>query len=217
MKYAVSSREMKIYDRNTSDVFGIPSQVLMERASLKVADVIDERIKARDCKRKYRALVMAGVGNNGGDGAAIARLLKQRGYLVSLCVIGDLTKCSNLLLSQLKICEKYGIDTATFSNIRDNKSIFEWDIIVDALFGIGLSRIVTGSFSDAIDYISRCKEEKKDDLLVVSVDMPSGINADNGEVLGTAVRADVTVTTVGYQSASASTNFTFTYANGEVS
>ena len=194
MKYAVSSREMKIYDRNTSDVFGIPSQVLMERASLKVADVIDERIKARDCKRKYRALVMAGVGNNGGDGAAIARLLKQRGYLVSLCVIGDLTKCSDLLLSQLKICEKYGIDTATFSNIRDNKSIFEWDIIVDALFGIGLSRIVTGSFLDAIDYISRCKEEKKDDLLVVSVDMPSGINADNGEILGAAVRADVTVT-----------------------
>ena len=70
----------------------------------------------------------------------------------------------------------------------------EWDIIVDALFGIGLSRNITGSFQKAIEYINSCKEEKKSDLLIAAVDIPSGINADNGQIMGSAVKADITVT-----------------------
>ncbi len=194
MKYAVSSQEMKIYDRNTSEVFGISSEVLMERASLKVVEKIDLWAKERQCERRYRALIFAGVGNNGGDGAVIARLLKQKGYLVTLVVVGDPTKMSDLLLKQLKTCEKYGITTDTFSNVTGNLYSLEWDIIIDALFGIGLSRNITGSFLKAVEYINACKEEKKSDMLVISVDIPSGVNADNGKVMGTAVRADVTVT-----------------------
>ncbi len=194
MRYAVTSQEMKIYDRNTSDVYGIPAEVLMERASVHVADHIDKWKSGRKSDRKYRALILAGVGNNGGDGACIARLLRQRGYLVNLSVIGDLTKCSDLLLRQLKICEKYGIVADTFSNIRDNKSLSEWDIIVDALFGIGLSRNITGTYEDAVCFINHCKEERGADLLVTAVDIPSGVNADNGNICGIAVKADMTVT-----------------------
>ncbi len=194
MKYAVTSQEMKIYDRNTSEYFGVSSEVLMERASLKAVEHILSWIKERHSDRKYKALILCGVGNNGGDGACIARLLKQRGVLVNICVIGDYTKCSDLLLKQLSILNKYGTATDTFSNIRDNKSTFEWDIIVDAIFGIGLSRPVAGDYAKAVDYINSCKEDKKDDLLVLSVDMPSGINADNGEICQKAVRADITVT-----------------------
>ena len=194
MKYAVTSQEMKIYDRNTSEVFGISSEVLMERASLKVVERIEHWTNERKCDRRYRALVFSGVGNNGGDGAVIARLLKQKGYLVTLVVVGDLTKISDLLLKQLKICEKYGITPDTFSNVTGNLYSMEWDIIVDALFGIGLSRNVMGSFLAAIEYINSCKEEKKSDLLVISVDIPSGVNADNGNVMGDAVKADYTVT-----------------------
>ncbi len=194
MRYAVTSSEMKIYDRNTSEYFGVPSEVLMERASLKVTEHILKWIDERNRDRKYKALVVCGVGNNGGDGACIARLLKQKGIYVNICVVGDYTKCSDLLLRQLDILKKYGTATDTFSNIRDNKSEFEWDIIVDAMFGIGLSRAVSGDYALAVDYISGCKEKKGDDLFIISVDMPSGINADNGALCQKAVKADMTVT-----------------------
>ncbi len=194
MKYAVTSQEMKIYDRNTSEYFGVPSIVLMERASLKVAEHIRDWMEAQNKDRRFKALVIAGIGNNGGDGACVARLLKQMGVIVNLCVVGDYTKCSDLLLQQLKILEKYGIRADTFSNIRDNKSISDWDIIVDAMFGIGLSRGVTGDFALAIDYINDCKNDRMSDLFVTSIDIPSGINADNGRVCEKAVLADMTVT-----------------------
>ncbi len=194
MKYAVTSQEMKIYDRNTSEHFGMATEVLMERASLSVADVVDEWKSKREAKRTYKVLVMAGVGNNGGDGVCVGRLLKQRGYQVNLCVVGDPTRCSDLLLKQLQIAEKYGIHKDTFSNIRCNKSEADFDIIVDGLFGIGLSRPVTGDYLDAVNYINSCKRQRDSDMFVVSIDIASGISADDGHVCGAAVRADVTVT-----------------------
>ena len=194
MRYAVTSQEMKIYDRNTSEYYGVPAAVLMERASLLVAEHILDYIEEREFDRKARVLVICGTGNNGGDGACIARSLKQKGVLVNFCLVGDPTKSSDLLLSQLKILEKYGTVLDTFSNIRDNKSYSDWDIIVDAMFGIGLSRGVSGDYADAVSYINNCKNERKSDVFVVSVDIPSGINADNGRVCQVAVRADMTVT-----------------------
>ena len=161
MRYAVTSDEMKRYDRNTSEVFGVSTEILMERASLCVADEIEKYILAKDADRKFSALVFAGVGNNGGDGICTARLLKQRGIRVKLVVVGDMTKCSELCLKQLKIAANYGINSDTFSNIRDNKSPAEWDIIVDAVFGIGISRNITGSYAEVIDYINDCKKERK--------------------------------------------------------
>lgn len=194
MKYAVTSQEMKIYDRNTSEYFGVPGSVLMERASLLVVQHILEHIQGRELDRKARALVICGIGNNGGDGACIARILRQKGILVNVCVIGDYTKASDLLLSQLKILEKYGTTIDTFSNIRDNKNRIQWDIIIDAMFGIGLSRPVSGDFKEAVSFINQQKAARKDDLYVVSVDMPSGVNADNGQICQAAVKADATVT-----------------------
>lgn len=194
MKYAVTSQEMKIYDRNTSEYFGLPSIVLMERASLMVVKHIQKWIETQNKDRRFKALIVAGIGNNGADGACIARLLKQMNVVVNFCVLGDFTKSSELLLQQIKILEKYGIRVDTFSYIRDNKSSSDWDIIVDAMFGIGLSRGITGDFADAIDYINGCKMDRQSDILVTSVDIPSGINADNGRVCEKAVKADITVT-----------------------
>ena len=194
MRYAVTSSEMKRYDRNTSERFGVMTDVLMERASLGVADEIEKYIASKGTERKYTALVFAGVGNNGGDGVCTARLLKQRGIRVKLVVVGDMTRCSDLCLKQLKIAGNYGISPDTFSNIRDNKSPAEWDIIVDAMFGIGLTRGVMGSYADVIEYINDCKEERKDDLFVISIDIPSGISADDGRICAHSVIADETVT-----------------------
>ncbi|SFB69436.1 NAD(P)H-hydrate dehydratase [Butyrivibrio sp. YAB3001] len=194
MRYAVNSQEMKLYDRNTSEFFGVSSEVLMERASLKVVEHICEWALEKECDRKMRALIFAGTGNNGGDGACIARLLKQKGFVVTICVVGDYAKCSDLLLNQLHILEKYGTVTDTLFNIETSRSMADHDVIVDALFGIGLSRSIAGDHAKAIDYINACKAERKSDLLVVSVDIPSGINADNGKICEKAVKADITVT-----------------------
>ncbi|MDC7292213.1 MULTISPECIES: bifunctional ADP-dependent NAD(P)H-hydrate dehydratase/NAD(P)H-hydrate epimerase [unclassified Butyrivibrio] len=194
MRYAVTSSEMKICDRNTTEHFGIDSAILMERAALKICDRIDEWRAGRCINRPLRCLIICGVGNNGGDGACAARLLLQRGYRVNICVLGDYTKCSDLLLKQLKILEKYKILTDTFSNIVDNKNIVQWDIIIDAMFGIGLSRPVSGDYVEAVNFINQQKAVRKDDLFIVSVDMPSGVNADNGQICQAAVKADATVT-----------------------
>jgi len=90
MKYAVSADEMKRYDRNTISEFGMPQEVLMERAALGCVVHIENFISENKIN-KPRVLVLAGVGNNGGDGIAIARLLKQKGYIVTASVIGDFT------------------------------------------------------------------------------------------------------------------------------
>lgn len=194
MEYAVTSSEMKSYDRNTSEFFGVDSAVLMERASLCVADEIDRWRSERNAHRKFKVLVLAGYGNNGGDGICIARLLFQRGYTVLICMVGDATGASDLVLKQLSIAEKYNIPKSNFPGVCRDDRIPEFDIIVDAIFGIGLSRPVSGDQRLAVEYITKCKDERKEDLFVVSVDIPTGISADTGKVMGCAVRADMTVT-----------------------
>ena len=77
MKYLVNSREMRQYDNNTSEIFGIPSMVLMEQAALAACDEIEKIVK-----RGERILIVCGTGNNGGDGLAIARILQLKGYAV---------------------------------------------------------------------------------------------------------------------------------------
>ncbi len=176
-RYLVSSKEMKEYDRNTIEYFGVPSMALMERAALAVA----EEIKARFPAGK-KVLIAAGNGNNGGDGIALGRMLRQDGFDVDFCLIGDRGKCSEETKMQLKIVEKYGYPLQ--SKMEDK----EYDIIVDALFGVGLSRKLEGKFAEAVRQIN------KSSAFVCSVDVPSGIHADDGEVMGEAVRADLTVT-----------------------
>ncbi len=176
-RYLVSSGEMKRYDRNTTEHFGVPSMVLMERAALAAAEEIKKR-----CGGGKRVLVAAGCGNNGGDGIAVGRLLMQDGYAVEVWLAGEREKCGKETAAQLEIIEKYGCPVQ--SKIGDG----EYDIIVDALFGIGLSRNLEGIYAQAAEEINRR------DAFVCAVDIPSGIHTDTGAVMGTAVKADLTVT-----------------------
>ena len=176
-RYFVTAEEMKCYDSHTIQHFGVPSLVLMERAALAAAEEIMARTRTGQ-----RVLVVAGCGNNGGDGIAVGRLLRERGYRVEVCLIGAREKCSEETKKQLQIIEKYGCPVQ--SKIKDA----EYDIIVDALFGIGLSREVEGIYAQAIADIN-AKE-----AYVCAMDIPSGINADTGAVMGIAVEAALTVT-----------------------
>jgi len=193
MQQLVTAKEMKMCDYNTINHFGIPSLVLMERAALAVAARIDEWKKDNEIYRSCNTLVVCGRGNNGGDGVAIARILSQHGYLVQIALVGDGEK-SKELNTQLKSAMAYNIPISSFEEVISSRSQMEWDVIVDAMLGIGCSRNVEGEYAKAIIYMDECKKLKDKSLLLAAVDIPSGINADTGKVCAIAVKADMTVT-----------------------
>lgn len=178
MKYVISAEEMKQCDATTMQHFGVPSCVLMERAALSVFELIRERkIK---CESN---LVVCGSGNNGGDGMVIARLLFLAGKEVELVMAGNPEHLSEEAKRQMGILKAYGIKIS--EKIGDKK---EYDIIFDALFGIGLSRKIQGTYADVIEQMNQIRAYK------VAVDIASGISVNTGQILGKAFRADLTVT-----------------------
>jgi len=179
MKYVFKAHEMKAYDRDTSDRIGIPSMVLMERAALAAVEVI-----LRKGHVPGKVLIAAGCGNNGGDGLAIGRLLAFKGSEVVFFMAGNQAKMSVETKAQAAILKNSGF------SIQSNFEMKEYDMVIDALFGIGLSRNVEGIYYDVIEKINACGRRG---AVILSVDIPSGICADTGSILGSAVRADLTV------------------------
>ena len=171
----VSGTEMKKVDEYTIKKIGVPSIVLMERAAWSAAELIF----ANEPKSKS-VLVAVGTGNNGADGLAVARMMFLKGYHTKIFILGNVEKATQEFKQQLKIIEnlEVGITTEFVSS----------DIIVDAIFGVGLSRDVTGKFAEVIEQINKEKN------IVYSLDIPSGIDADTAKVCNVAVRADYTVT-----------------------
>lgn len=177
MEYLVTANQMKRYDTYTICEIGMPSMVLMERAALSCTEeLMDGSFELKS------VLVVCGSGNNGGDGFAIARLLKQRGVAVRVYFAGKEEYCTEETRLQKNICEKSGVIVG--SNLEE----LEYTSIVDALFGIGLSRTVDGSYADLINFMNQSE------AAVLAVDIPSGISADTGSVMGVAVQAKKTVT-----------------------
>ena len=182
MEYLVTDREMQGYDRYTIDEIGIPSLVLMERAALSVVNAIADRLNVHT-----KVLCVCGYGNNGGDGLCIARLLRDKNICVDVTVIGNGSHKSDEFLAQEHILQKY--DVKCFHHVPQQ----EYDIIIDAIFGTGLSRDVLGEYATAIHDINEKKAYK------VSVDIPSGIHATTGKVLGCAVKADACIALAFYK------------------
>ncbi|MFV0464921.1 MAG: NAD(P)H-hydrate dehydratase [Lachnospiraceae bacterium] len=177
MKYLVNRKEMQQLELNTIESIGIPSAVLMERAAISVVDEI--------LQSPYGTciLVLCGAGNNGGDGFAVARLLHLRGYNVTVLAPFDSSHFTKDSLLQYEILKKYNVPI-----IREFPEEQSFDVIVDGLFGTGLSRDITG---DTAELIHRCNH---DQAIKIAIDLPSGISADTGEVLGAAFHADKMVT-----------------------
>ena len=176
MKYFLTGQQMKKADIHTIDSIGIPSMVLMERAALGVVQMVE-----REVPQMTTVLVVCGSGNNGGDGYAIARLLHLKGYQVTLCFVGNEDKRSKENLMQKKIAEYYHIP------VKQEIEEQEYSVIVDAVFGTGLSRKIEGTYAETIELLNTMKGYK------VAVDIPSGMSDDTGMPLGIAFRADLTV------------------------
>lgn len=177
MEILVNSRQMKQCDHNTIHHFKVPSLVLMERAALCIAEEVEKRLE-----KGSRILAVCGTGNNGGDGLAAARILSQRSYQVTIVMPGDRAKTSEETAVQLDILDSYGIPVETKLPER------AYDGVIDALFGIGLTRELQGLYRACVEQMNQMPGIK------IAADIPSGIHSDTGAVMGAAFRADVTVT-----------------------
>lgn len=177
--YLVNSQEMKQCDQTTIEYYGVLSAVLMERAALAVFHEVTARFPK---KKAVRILVLCGAGNNGGDGFAVARLLHLAGYPVEVLSPFDPEKMTAETRAQYRTVQKYGVPTVSVWPEA------AYDILIDALFGIGLSREIEGDLYDLLDRMNRM------DAYKIAVDIASGVSADSGQVLGIAFCADLTVT-----------------------
>lgn len=196
MRQAISAKAAKAIDRYSIEM-GMPSLVLMERAALAVAVAVKER--ARTCKnRDSRILGLCFVGNNGADGLAALRILAEEGYSCAALILGDEKKATQEYLHQQCLAEKYDIPLfsaerelfpGNFSSKRRSKDFFaEYDIIVDAVFGIGLSRELDGNVRETVQLVNSLRKP------VIAVDIPTGVEASTGHILGCAIKAEMTVT-----------------------
>ncbi len=177
---------MRALDRHTIDVLEIPGEILMESAGRAVADAV-LRVLPRTGSRTVA--VLCGAGNNGGDGFVVARHLHLLGLDVEVILVGDASRLTGDAAANHARARRLGVPFA-----GGDWRLPERGVVVDALFGTGLSRAVEGEPASAIAHVNAARDVGRNGLAVVSVDMPSGLSADTGQVLGVAVRADVTVT-----------------------
>ncbi len=184
MQRVTNARQMQSIDRRTIHDFGISGTVLMENAGLCVARKIKEIFPGK------RAVVLAGGGNNGGDGLVVARHLHNAGWNVKVFLSAPCRKLKGDPLVQYEAAVKCGVEIASFSEFLEHSSsiLTSHSVVIDALFGTGLKREVTGVFSDAMSRVNNTESQ------VIAVDIPSGISSDTGQIMGQAVRADYTVT-----------------------
>ena len=178
---------MRELDRLTIQEIGIPGIVLMEAAGRAVANAA---LGLAAGAGSNRVLVVCGPGNNGGDGFVAARYLLDAGFDVTVLILGERRTCQGDSLVNLKALDWFEARIVEAPRgIPDD--IVEWAmdaVIVDAIFGTGLARPVTGVFADTIDIMNTLQGPG------IAVDIPSGIDSDTGAVLGTAFEADLTVT-----------------------
>ena len=190
MEYIVTSEEMRAFDAYTINELGVPGIVLMERAAAGVCSHMlsnePDRIKGA------HVLVLCGTGNNGGDGLVLARLLHQKHIAVDVILVGDQSKASELNRQEQQILENYGVFINRTEAGKINESIcsagYRYDVIVDALFGIGLSRPLEGDYAALTEFINSY------DAFVYAMDVPSGLMTDGGGTGYPCIRADVTYT-----------------------
>ena len=155
-------------------------ETLMENAAKAVAALVVQEYKQKP------VLVVCGTGNNGGDGFAVARLLKEQNWTVTLALLGD----ENTIDGDAKAAKAKWNMSGGSSRTFSVDLLKETELVIDAIFGSGISRDVEGDVSTAITAINESK------LPVVAIDIASGINNDTGAIMGNAIRATHTVTFV---------------------
>jgi len=179
----VSSSEMRELDRHAIESLGIPTGTLMENAGRAVADWL-----LRERPTGAEVSIVCGRGNNGGDGLVAARHLHQLGSEVRVVLLGDVADLSADAAINLDRARRVGVPLCHCDWRQPSRGV-----VVDAIFGTGLSRVVDGLEAEWIRRINACRVTARGRVQVVSVDLPSGLCANTGAALGTCVEADVTL------------------------
>lgn len=182
----VKAEEMRNLDRETIEVLGIPGIVLMENAARGVTEVIYREVEGNS------TVVICGKGNNGGDGLAIARNLYNLGYDVEVVLTAEISELKGDARTNAEVLSKLPVPVHVVKEeerlIEVYNLVKEADFVVDAIFGTGLSKPAEGFYAELIEIVNRGAKR------VVSVDIPSGLSSDTGEVIGPHISADYTVT-----------------------
>lgn len=187
--YIVTANEMQKMDRSTIETFGLPGRILMENAGRGATQFFLEQFKDAENKKIG---VIAGRGNNGGDGFVIARYLAQKKIRVTVYLLSERQKVSGDAAANLKLLSPLDVpviempDAESFST--HETAMRHEAIWIDAILGTGLQSDVKGFFRDVIDFINQSNKP------VFAVDIPSGLNSDTGQPCGTCIRADATAT-----------------------
>lgn len=212
MQPVLAAEQIREIDRLTVENYNTSSLLLMEAASAACMDAIVTRLDGHVAGKT--ALILCGKGNNGGDGAALARAMSREGMHASVILFGKLANTSGDArtnfesVSRLASFEAGSADAPPPVTFIECESVSSWeqiakprrayDVIVDALFGTGLTRPLEGVYLKVIEHLSMLKEARDRaggiKPLVLSIDIPSGLNADKATPIGPAVQADLTVT-----------------------
>lgn len=183
----VTVSEIQKLDALAISQYGIPSIVLMENAGRLTAQ---EVLKVLRRKKAQNVVIVCGLGNNAGDGFVVARHLIEEGVRTKVYLLGSVRKLKQDALVNYQILKKLKYRVQELKTIRSAfvRDIKNTDVVVDAVFGVGLNRDIKGLFKEAIENI--CDYAK----CVVSVDVPSGLNGTTGKIHGVCVKAKKTVT-----------------------
>lgn len=188
MTKIVTAAQMQALDRRTIGEAHVPGTTLMERAGAGVVVCLQQQMGSL---RGKTVTILCGKGNNGGDGFVVARLLHKQHAQVQVLMLAPGKDLSRDAATKYRLLLRAAGKTVvkSFSSVGQAQAILhDSDVIIDALLGTGLAASVTGQYATAIDSINQAGR------LTLAVDLPSGIHADTGTVLGHAVKADLTVT-----------------------
>jgi NAD(P)H-hydrate epimerase len=196
----LTAAEMRSVDRLTSEQYGVPSLLLMENASVQLAEAIEKKFGALAGKR---IVIICGKGNNGGDGAAFARQAWMRGGRADVILLSKIENTSGDARINFEIVKRLGsgeerlgfsetTDSTAWHEVRAN--LDKYDLIIDGILGTGVDRPAEGLYGEVIQDLVAFAEKHRESAKIISIDIPSGLPTDNGEFIGPAVRAQLTVT-----------------------
>ncbi|MBN2018035.1 MAG: NAD(P)H-hydrate dehydratase [Candidatus Cloacimonetes bacterium] len=186
--YILSPEEMRFFDKTAHEQFGIDPILLMENAGKKSAEIIEmEMLEESDS-----IAILCGTGNNGGDGMVIGRWLHNHGFDVCCYIIGDTKKFTSLAKKNHDILQKMHCEIQYISSKDDLDDVidqfYDFTVIIDALFGVGLKGDVQGFRKNLIEIVNEL------DAAIIAIDIPSGLDAEKGTVANVAINSDITIT-----------------------
>ena len=188
MKVA-TAEQMQELDRKAIETYRIPGIVLMENAGRGATEVISNAFPDLP---NMKIAIVAGKGNNGGDGFVIARCLMNRGMSVKIYLLADPKVLRGDAEINFQIFQRMKGEVIPVPSSKDyqkvKKELEKFDLLIDAIFGTGLDAEVRGYYREVIDHINTLQKP------IIAIDIPSGLDANTGKPLGTAIRASLTVT-----------------------